>query len=193
MLRMKAWTLVTQEHPAEEDRTEAWLEKDIWARSEIHLWCSPDKQDLIHDTTTAYESWKILKDQYSMKRDLTTACLIKEFASANMASSETCTDYVRRIKRIVSELRDCETSIKQQDVAYTILMGLPREFWALVITPTNMSTAESPLVLEKTIEAIYTEEMRLKLFENKASEMETNPLAYKHDSQYRGNQNQRGA
>ena len=118
-----------------------------------------------------------------------------EFASANMASSESCTDYVKRIKRIVFELSDCGTSLKQEDVAYTILMGLPRECLALVITLTNMSTPEAPLVLERTIEAIYTKEMRLKLFDNKASEMETNPLAYKHDSQYRGNRNQsqRGA
>ena len=34
-----------------------------------------------------------------------------------------------------------------------------------VITLTNMSILESPLGLEKTIEAIYIEEMRLKLFE----------------------------
>ena len=146
ILRVKAWTLVTQEPPAVADRTEAWLEKDIWARSEIHLWSSPDQQDLIHDTTTAYESWKILKDQYSTKSDLMTVRLTKEFASANMTSTESCTDYVRRIKRMVSEFRDCGTSIKQQDVAYTILMGLPREFSALVITLTNMSTPESPLV-----------------------------------------------
>jgi len=65
MLRMEAWDLVIQEPPAEAQRDEAWKEKNIWARSEIHLWCSPDQQDLIYNTTTAYESWKILKDQYS--------------------------------------------------------------------------------------------------------------------------------
>lgn len=188
MLRMKAWHQVTHEPPAVAARDDAWLERDIWARSEIHLWCSPDQQDLIHDTSTAYESWKILKDQYSTKSDLKTARLMKEFASAVMLSTESCTDFVRKVKRIVSELRDCGTSMKERDVAYTILMGLPKEYSSLVITLTNMSTPESPLLLEKTIEAIYTEEMRLKLFESadRRPDLEQNPLALKHDTQYRG-------
>jgi len=95
MLRMKAWDLVTQEPPAEAQRDEAWKEKNIWARSEIHLWYSPDQQDLIHDTTTAYESWKILKDQYSTKSDLKTARLMKEFAAASMGEKETCSEFVK--------------------------------------------------------------------------------------------------
>ena len=73
MLRMKAWHQVTNEPPPEANRDDAWLERDVWARSEIDLWCSPDQQDLIHDTTTAYENWKILKDQYSTKSDLKKA------------------------------------------------------------------------------------------------------------------------
>ena len=52
-----------------------------------------------------------------------------------------------------------------------------------------MSTPQSPLTLEKTIEAICTEEMRLKLFESsdRRPDLESNPLALKHDTQYRGN------
>ena len=189
MLRMKAWHQVTHEPPAEAARDDAWLKRDSWARSEIYLWCSPDQQDLIHDTSTAYESWKILKDQYSTKSDLKTARLMKEFASAFVLSTESCTDFVRRVKRIVSELRDCGTSMKERDVAYTILMGLPKDYSSLVSTLTNMSTPESPLLLEKTIEAIYTEEMRLKVFESadRRPDIENNPLALKHDTQYCGN------
>ena len=126
MLRMKAWTLVTREPPAVDDRDDAWLEKDIWARSEIHLWCSPHQQDLIHDTTTTYESWKILKDQYSTRSELKTVCLKKDFASVQKAPLETCTGYVKRVKRIVSELRDSGSHVNQQEVAFAILMGLPR-------------------------------------------------------------------
>ena len=191
MLRMKAWTLVTREPPAVDARDDAWLEKDIWARSEIHLWCSPDQQDLIHDSTTAYESWKILKDQYSTRSELKTVRLKKDFASVHKAPLETCTDYVKRVKRIVSELRDCGSPVTQQEVAFAILMGLPKDFSALVITLTNMATNDSPLVLEKTVEAIYTEEMRLKLYEQSSNErksdLENNPLALKHDTQYEGN------
>ena len=98
------------------------------------------------------------------------------------------------MRHIVSELRACGTSIKQQDVAYTILIGLRKEYSSLVIMLTNMSTPESLLVLEKTIEAIYIEEMRLKLFETTKVKSDftnpnvNNPLALKHDTQLRGSQ-----
>lgn len=53
-----------------------------------------------------------------------------------------------------------------------------------------MATNDSPLVLEKTVEAVYTEEMRLKLYEqssnDRKSDLENNPLALKHDTQYKG-------
>ena len=72
------------------------------------------------------------------------ARLRKEFASIFMAANESCSDYVKGVKRIVSELCDCGTAIPQQEVAYTILMGLPKEYSSLVITLTNMSTQDSP-------------------------------------------------
>lgn len=139
----------------------------------------------------AYESWKILKDQYSTTSELKTARFKKDFASAVKPPTESCTDYVKRVKRIVSELRDCGSPVNQQEVAFAILMGLPKECSALVITLINMATADSPLVLGKTVEAVYMEDMRLKLFEQSSNEtkpdLENNPLALKHDTQYRGN------
>jgi len=75
-----------------------------------------------------------------------------------------------------------------------ILIGLRKEYSSLVITLTNMSTPESLLVLEKTVEAIYTEEMKLKLFETTKVELDfinpnvNNPLALKYDTQLRGSQ-----
>jgi len=92
------------------------------------------------------------------------------------------------VRHIVSELKVCGILIKQQDVAYTILIGLRKEYFSLVIMLTNISTSESPLVLEKTVEAIYREEMRLKLFETTKVESDftnsnaNNPLALKYDT-----------
>ena len=40
ILQMKAWILVTREPSAVDTHYDEWVEKDIWARSEIHLWCS---------------------------------------------------------------------------------------------------------------------------------------------------------
>jgi len=102
----------------------------------------------------------ILKDQYSTKNDLKTA-------------QETCF------------CQACGTSIKQQ------------EYSSLVITLTNISTSESSLILGKTIETIYTEEMPLKSFDpvnnlkkpdaDQANPNINNPLALKHDTQFKEN------
>ena len=65
LLRMKAWELTTQPLPPEAERTEAWKRKNNLARSDIHLNCTPEQQDLIEDATTTYDSWKILRHEYN--------------------------------------------------------------------------------------------------------------------------------
>ena len=44
--------------PDEAGKTDDCKQKN---RSEIHLACAPERQELILDSETAYDSWKILK------------------------------------------------------------------------------------------------------------------------------------
>ncbi|RPB23957.1 hypothetical protein L211DRAFT_197828 [Terfezia boudieri ATCC MYA-4762] len=88
-----AWKVTTEDPPEEEELTPDWHQKNDFARSEIHLACSPERQELIIDSETAYESWKILKDKYSRRNEIVTQRLKKEFASAKM-TEEDVSEYI---------------------------------------------------------------------------------------------------
>ena len=65
LVRMGCWEVAINEPPPEADRAAEWTANNNWARSEIHLWCSPDQQDYIIDSELAYDSWKILATQHN--------------------------------------------------------------------------------------------------------------------------------
>lgn len=112
LLGMKAWELATQSLPAEEDRTEAWKGRNNRARSEIHLNCNLEQQDLIEDSNTTYDSWKILQFKLGDPMEQNIKTLQKEFAS--VMTEDDCEEYIQRgWYRSGEEVRD-------EDVAYTI-------------------------------------------------------------------------
>lgn len=104
LIRMGCWEVTTDEPPDKEVRTRKWKRLNNWARSEIHLTCQPDQQELIHDSETAYESWRTLKMRYARPSELTTIRLRKEFASLSMTEKD-YGEYLKRAKKLVSELK----------------------------------------------------------------------------------------
>jgi len=63
------------------------------------LACTPECQELILDSETAYDSWKILKDKYSSKNEVVAQRLQKDFASAKMTEKDVG-EYIDRVKRL---------------------------------------------------------------------------------------------
>ena len=168
LLRNKCWDMVTSVLPAEGARTDEWKTKDNWARGEIHLCCEADVQDIINDSEHAHESWTLLQNKYCKKGELKVRRLKKEFSLVSMTESS-CGEYMKRVRRIVSELKECGEKIKDEDVAYTILLGLREKYSPLVVTLTNMATPENPLSMARVSEQILTEEQRLNQFNSPPS------------------------
>lgn len=190
LIRMGCWEVTTEALPAAANRDDEWKKKNNWARSEIHLGCNPDQQELILDSETAFDSWKILKDEYARKGEIMVQRLRKEFASVRMTESK-CGEYVNRVRKLVSELKACGVAVKDTDVAYTLLMGLPDKYSSLVVTLTNMATEAAPLKLSRVVESVLTEEMRMSHVNPaeqpvKKDPNESNPLAFKGDTSFRG-------
>ena len=50
------WEVTMNKPPALAARTSEWINNNNWARSEIHLWYSPEQQDHIIDSDLAYDS-----------------------------------------------------------------------------------------------------------------------------------------
>ena len=98
-----------------------------------------------------------------------------------------CQAYIDRVKKTVSQLKASGDSVKDPDVTYTILTGLEEQCSSLVTTLTNMITPEKPLTITWVTEAILTEELRLKcMAQTKSEKNADNPLAFKHDTSFKG-------
>jgi len=50
----------------------------------------------------------------------------KEFASVTMTESS-CTEYMKRVKELVSQLKECGGGVKDGDVAYTVSVGWQKD------------------------------------------------------------------
>lgn len=188
LLRNQCWTVVTTAVPAVADQTDLWKIKDNWARGEIHLCCDSEVQDIILDSEHAHDSWTRLKAEYCITGDLKVKRLQKEFSSMVM-TEPTCGEFIKRVRRLVSDLKECGAKVKDEDVAFTILLGLGEKFSPLVVTLTNMSTPAAPLTLSKVCEQVLIEELRLNQFQSTPDEHDqhlNNPLAYKSDTTFRG-------
>ena len=55
--------------PVVADRSEVWNRRNDCVRSEIHLNCIPEWQDLIEDSVPAYDYWRILCYEYNNPTD----------------------------------------------------------------------------------------------------------------------------
>ena len=158
LLRNRCWEVVFS--PVPEAPDDSWQAKDNWARGGIHLCCEAEVQDIIIDSIHAHDSWNLLKSEFDIKGDLKINRLKKEFSTMVM-TDQTCTEYIKRVKKLVSELRECGEKVKEADVAYTLLIGLGEKFSPLVVTLTNMASSVSPLSLTRVCEQVLTEELRL--------------------------------
>jgi len=195
LLRNKCWDVVTSAMPTEETRTEESKTKDNWARGEIHLCCKADVQDNIIDSEHAHDAWTILQKEYYKRGELKVRRLKKEFFSV-VVTETTCGKYMKRVRKIVSELKECGEKIKEEDIAYTILLGLGKKYTPLVVTLTNMTTPENPLSLARVSKQILTEEQRLNQFTspqqkpdknvNPLDQNVNNLLAHKSDTVFKG-------
>lgn len=56
LVRMGCWEVTINKPPAPAARTSEWINNNNWARSEIHLWCSPKQQDHIIDSDLGCDS-----------------------------------------------------------------------------------------------------------------------------------------
>ena len=188
LVRMGCWEVTKNPPPPEAERTVEWTANNNWARSEIHLWCSPEQQQYIIDSELAFDSWNILASQHNSKSELKTLSLRKEFSAVRMTEPD-CQQYIDKVKKMASQLKAYGDRIKDSDVAFTLLSGLGPQFGSLVVTLTNMATPDRPLELGRVTESILTEELRLKsvLTEHSVSDKNVdNPLAFKPDSSFKG-------
>ena len=150
-LQNSCWNIVTSPLPAAELQTADWKTKDNWASEEIHLCCEADIQNVMIDSEHAYQSWSLLQAEYCKKGEQKVKREKKQFSWVTITENS-CGEYMRKVKKIVSQLKECVEKIKDEDVAYPILLRLGARYSPLVVTWTNIMTSENPLSLARVSE-----------------------------------------
>lgn len=116
-------------HQTNDDKTMAAIGLSLEVDQQIH----------IEDCKTAHEAWRALEQIHEPKSRVRIMQLKKAFHHLQMKNDEHMSSYVARAKVAAVNLRDAGAEVRDEDLAYAILAGLPDSYENL-----NMALASLP-------------------------------------------------
>ncbi|XP_015430586.1 PREDICTED: uncharacterized protein LOC107187094 [Dufourea novaeangliae] len=105
----------------------------------IGLHIEPNQQVHIEDCTDARDAWIALDQVHQPKSRVRILQLKKKLYQSRMKEDESMSSYVSRVKIVVKNLNETGCEVRDDDTAYTLLVGLPNDYENL-----NMSLANLP-------------------------------------------------
>lgn len=117
----------------------AFQVNDDKAMAAIGLRLEIDQQIHIEECKSAAEAWQTLEQIHEPKSRVRIMQLKKAFYHLQMKSDEHMSSYLARTKIAATNLRDAGAEVKDEDLAYAILPGLPDSYENL-----NMTLASLP-------------------------------------------------
>ncbi|KAK2574728.1 hypothetical protein KPH14_012947, partial [Odynerus spinipes] len=99
----------------------------------------PNQQVHIEDSASAQEAWNALEQVHQPKSRVRIMQLKKQLYQSKMKEDESMSSYISRIKIIANNLSEAGSEVKDEDLAYILLAGLPDSYENL-----NMSLANLP-------------------------------------------------
>jgi len=130
---------VTVSADATEGEKKIFRVNDDKAIATIGLHIEPNQQIHIEECENAHEAWLCLERVHQSINRIRIMQLKREFCHAKMKDSETMSSYIARIKTAATNLKQAGAEVKDEDLAYTILAGLPNTYENL-----NMTLASLP-------------------------------------------------
>ena len=91
----------------------------------------------VGESTTARGAWETLKNIYESKTNARKLLLRKELTQLKKGPAEPITKYVARAKEIQSQLRAAGHTVADQDLAFSVLAGLPASYNTISTVLTN--------------------------------------------------------
>lgn len=110
---------------AEEGEEEQFNRKEEKALAVIALSVEPEQQVHILDCEAAFDAWEVLRKVFEPKWRPQILYLRKQMVSIKLEPDETTTAYLERIITCSDSLKEAGYEIKDDDLAYTMLSGLP--------------------------------------------------------------------
>ncbi|UYV63669.1 hypothetical protein LAZ67_2005275 [Cordylochernes scorpioides] len=141
LIERELWKYVTEPAPDEEASRTIFNMKQEKALA-IALTISPSQKIHIMDCTTAREAWDTLEQVYEPKSRSRILQLKKQFISIRFEEQETMTNYLGRLKICSDHLREAGAEMQDQDLAYSMLAGLPESYDGIIIAFSNVEDKE---------------------------------------------------
>ena len=107
-------------------------EKDLKALAQIGLYVKEHHLSLLERCDTAKKAWEQLEAIYQAKSNARKRQLRKELTQLKMGPAEPLTKYVARAKEIQNQLRSAGHEVTDQEVAWSVLAGLPAAYDTIV-------------------------------------------------------------
>lgn len=113
------------DRPLSNSDEQQWHRDDAKARAIIGLSLSDEHLEHVRDVTTASEMWSSIKNLFQRRTLLNRLNARRRFYSLKMMDSEKIITYVNRAKQLASDLKAMEVTVSEQELAMTVLCGLP--------------------------------------------------------------------
>jgi len=145
LIQRELWKHVTGEaiRPTDnENEVDRYNRTEEKALAAIALSVEPEQQGHIIDCKTASDAWEALKRVFEPKSRPRILQLKKQMVSIQLESEESMTSYLGRIKTCSDSLKEAGHEIKDDDLAYAMLSGLPDSYEGIVMTLANLDDSK---------------------------------------------------
>ncbi|KAK2578233.1 hypothetical protein KPH14_001018 [Odynerus spinipes] len=156
---------------ASEEVKKIFMANDNKAIACIGLNIEQEQQIHIEDCKTAYEAWKALEQVHQPKSRVRILQLKRELHHLKMKLDETMSAYISRAQIASNNLKEAGAEVKDEDLAYILLAGLPDSYENL-----NMALASLP---DDKFTSIEIKRVLLAEYDRRISRKDTDNNTYK--------------
>ena len=146
--------------PPGSDQADTSFKQDAKAKAIIGLTLSHGHLEHVRDCATAASMWSTIMDLFQRKTLLNKLHCRRRFYSAKMADSEKIMAFISRVRQLASDCKAMGVSIDDQEIAMTVICGLPQKYEHLIVA-IDAATDDESLSLDFVKSRLLQEEQRL--------------------------------
>ena len=153
--------VITKSAPSDEVELREWNKKDAKAKAVIGLTLNDDHLDHVRGVSSAREMWEAIMNIFQRRTVLNKLKARRQFYSAQMEDNERILNYINRVRQLAADLKSMEVAVSDEDIAMSVLSGLPQKFEHLIVAIDTVTAGEARLSLEFVKSRLLQEEQRL--------------------------------
>lgn len=141
------------------DRSE-WRKGDAKAKATIGVTLSDEYLEYVRGCPSAVSMWKAISDLSQRWTLLNRLAAGRKFYIAQMLETERVMSYISRVRQLAADLKAVDTDVEDQELAMTVLCGLPSKFEHLIVAIDAVAD-DKTLTLEFVRSRLLQEEQRM--------------------------------